>query len=169
MRGSDRGWTRPSLPILMLVVVFALLFGVPSARAQVTIVLPSSSIEFDPSADHNAVDLSGTPVTSGYTAIYYLTPNETACVSAPKDATTKKFTFPAVCIPVSLGKPTPGTLTGRISIPNFFGQLQPNVPYKSFVISSGPGGDSALSNVLPPFGLAVLLPPAPPTNYAIKK
>lgn len=116
--------------ILLMLILLGL--ATPAA-AQTVFVTPTSSLTFTASADHNGTSLQGTPLLTKYVANY-------CQQSAPTN-----------CVQVDLGKPTPGA-NNVITIPNFFGQLTPNVFWLVSVQAQGPGGQTASPNS-DPFGL----------------
>lgn len=104
-------------------------------------ILPTSSLNFTASPDHNATSaLSGVAIVTKYLANY--------C----------QVLTPTNCVAVDLGKGTPDA-TNTIKIPNFFGQLTPNILWTVSVKAQGPGGDSTATAGNAPFGLDA--PPAP--------
>ena len=134
---------------ITLLTVAVLLIAALSASAQTPVfVTPSSSITFTASPDHSQTALDGTQLVTGYKANYCQQSAPTNCTSVP------------------LGKPTPNA-SNVISIPNFFGQLTPNILWTVVVQATGPGGDSDPAAGNAPFGLAIATKPRPAGNVTV--
>ena len=114
----------------------ALLVALPAAAGAQSVVDPST-VEFTPSADHNATSTSGVPIVTGYDLGFYL-----AGASQPFQTQ-------------SLGKPTPAA-DGQIrfSLASLSSLPAPGVVYESRVAAVGPGG-SATSPVSNTFMFSV--------------
>lgn len=137
--------------IRLIVVASALvLLAATATQAQTpVIVLPTSTLQVTASPDHSAVSpLSGAPLVSKYVATY-------CQVAAPTS-----------CVQVDLGKGTPNA-QGVIVVPNFFGQLTPNVLWTVSVVAQGPGGDSTATAGNAPFGLDAPGKPRPAPAVAV--
>ena len=110
----------------LVVVLVVGIVGALSAQA----VLDPRYVEFDASADHNALAESGIPLVSSYSLAIY-----------PVGSSTPFAT-------VSLGKPTPGT--GGVIRVDFLPLLTtlptPGVNYEARVSAVGPGGTTASTN-----------------------
>jgi hypothetical protein len=123
------------------------------ARAQtipgLILILPTSTMDFQPSADHNATKLDGSAVVASYRVDYYLL-----------DASGN---IPANAVPAfstNLGKPTP--VNNIIVVPNAFGAIVSDTAYRVKVVAVGPDG-AGVSPASVPFGKsAAKVPAAPP-------
>ena len=124
--------------LLAGIALAALGFGWTAVIAQTTVVVNPTIVQFTPSADHNTLNLDGTPMVSRYDLRVYV----------PAVLTTIVFTQ-------ALGKPTPGT-DGTIQVSlgtGIVAALVKNTQYVAEVVAIGPygEGDSTPSN---PFGYA---------------
>lgn len=131
-----------------LVLAACLLAVVPPAGAQ-TVVLNPQTVEFDPSADHNAFVLgTTTPMVTKYEMRIFLG-------AATQPVTTQ-----------DLGKPAP--VNGKISITNrtWFLGLANNAAYTAKVAAVGPSGEG-VSAASDPFGN--LGPPGAPGKPVTKQ
>lgn len=134
---------------LVLSVAFVLLAAVAAQAQTPVFVLPTSSLNITASPDHNAVSpLSGAALVTKYVANY--------C----------QVTAPTSCVQVDLGKGTPNA-QGVIVVPNFFGQLTPNILWTVSVVAQGPGGDSTATAGNAPFGLDAPGKPRPVPAVAV--
>ena len=119
------------------VLVVLGLWGI-TGTAQTSTAVNPTTVQFTPSADHNATNLDGTPVVARYDLRIYV----------PTILTTIVFTQ-------SLGKPTPGT-DGTIQAPlgtGIVAALVANTTYEARVVAVGPYGEGA-SDLSNPFGYA---------------
>jgi ABC-type spermidine/putrescine transport system permease subunit II len=108
--------------------------------AQTTILTPSNTIGMTASADHNTL-FAGQPILTSYQLEFYTTAAAT-CPATPTGT-------PLV---VSMGKPTPdGTNTVK-SLP-VVPMIAPNTVYCAYGSALGPGGTSARTNGVGPFGV----------------
>jgi len=113
--------------------------GAAFMQGSVAIINPATSgFAFTASADQNTVGFDGNPLLTNYFATYCLAATPTACP-----------------ITIDLGKGTPDatntiTVTGGTLL---WSMLTPNVAYTATVSAVGPGGASAPSNSVGPFGV----------------
>lgn len=127
----------------LLFVLIVLAIPTMAAAQSPVIVLPSSQLQITASPDHNATSsLTGAPLVTKYIANY--------C----------QVSTPTSCVQVDLGKGTPNA-QNVIVIPNFFGQLTPNILWTVSVFAQGPGGDSTATAGNAPFGLDAPAKPRP--------
>lgn len=124
----------------LVVAVLVLVAGVAGAQ---TLALNPTIVEFSPSADHDALNLDGTPIVDHYDLRIYL-----EGASEPFQAAT------------SLGKPTP--VAGRITVTNaaLFAAIATGLRYVARVGAVGPTGLEGVSDFSNPFGKLRTTPPA---------
>lgn len=131
---------------LIFAAVLVLVAGLANAQ---TLKVNPTIVEFQASADHNATNIDGTAIVTGYTLRIFL------------EGATDPFSNQ------SLGKPTP--VAGLISVTNsaLFAGLATGLRYTARVVAVGPTGEgvSALSN---PFGNARTTPPVAPSVLVVK-
>jgi hypothetical protein len=121
------------------------------ASAQTTgatiVVLPTSTIQFAASSDHNT-QFAGAPVLTSYKLVYCLKADQAQCP-----------------LTLDLGKPVPDA-NNTITAGTVFGTIAPNTEYVAKVIAVGPGGETP-TPFTDPFGVPG--PPAVPGNPVVKK
>jgi hypothetical protein len=137
-----------------ILVAAAFMLAAMRAEAQtipgLVLILPTSVMDFQPSADHDAVKLDGSPVLSNYRVDFYLL-----------DASGNIPAAAPVAFSLNVGKPDP--VSGVIVVPNAFGSLLGDTAYRVRVVAIGPGGAGA-SPTSVPFGKTApaKVPAAPP-------
>jgi hypothetical protein len=144
--------------LFRILVAVALLLAAVRADAQtipgLILILPTSTMDFTPSADHAATKLDGSAVVASYRVEYFLLD---ASGNIPANATPAFST--------NLGKPTP--VANVIVVPNAFGAIVPDTAYRVKVVAVGPDGVGA-SPASVPFGKAVSKVPASPSAPTIR-
>jgi hypothetical protein len=137
-----------------ILVAAAFMLAAMRAEAQtipgLVLILPTSVMDFQPSADHNETLLDGSAIVASYRVDYYLL-----------DASGNVPVGAAPAFSTTLGKPTP--TGGVIVVPNAFGAIVPDTAYRVRVVAIGPGGAGA-SPTSVPFGKTApaKVPAAPP-------
>lgn len=123
----------------MLATLLTLALALPQLPPTISI-LPTSTITFTASPDHNT-QFAGGPVLTGYTIEYFLR-SQVSPAGVPSGS-------PAIG-PVDLGKPTPNA-SNLITISTVFATINANIEYVAYVRAVGPGG-STRGNHTDPFG-----------------
>lgn len=122
------------MKIRVLVMIACVLLLSGAAFAQTGLVIKPTTVEFDPSPDHSAIDaLDGAQVVASYRLDFYEVGGTVVVATA------------------DLGRPAPAT-DGKIRLsPPLLTTMPAGKKLEARVVAMGPGGEAA-SNVSNPFG-----------------